>query len=579
MESRQEDTLPPPSLRVDAPMRDGVTLDTCIWLPAEPGPHPAILIRTPYSRAVTGVNEPPMQRYLAAGFAVVMQQIRGIGRSGGHFAFMAPHEQSDGYDAVEWVAAQPWCTGAVGLDGHSYAGMTQLTTAIARPPHLRCMVPAVVSTDFFMEPPYVGGVFSRMHTLVWCDALSFSSMLEPSEGGFAMHGFMSDPSLLAEWLSRPARAAGARLTGDLKRHFDDVLDHPTRDDWWHQRRLDADVLAAIDVPTLVVSGNFDPSVGTMALWRGLESGTAARDQRFLLIGPWDHNGAYNGGGRHHGPYDLGDAAALDLVGLRIAFFEHYLKGEGQGAVPRQRVRHFITGANRWVAGDAFPLPASGEQTLFLSSGGHANSSRGDGQLLAAAPTHGPMADHFIDDPDWPIVNPLPALRGPAHMLDLRELARHHDVLVYQSPPLAAPLTLLGEPLVTLDVSADVPDADVVVHLVERTATGQLNLLAFGQLRLRYRRGFDREVLLTPGEVERVSFTLSHTGHQIAAGNALAILILGGNFPLLDPNPHGAGPIADAVVNQVAVQCVHHGAGHASQIRLPILNTLEGPHEA
>lgn len=557
-----------PNERVPVPMRDGARLDTCVWLPGEgAGPWPAILIRTPYSRAVSAVNDAPLLRYLEAGLAVVIQQIRGVGQSEGTFAFMAPHERDDGYDTVEWIAVQPWCNGAVGLDGHSYAGMTQLPTALARPPHLRCMAPAVVSMNFFLEPPYVGGVFSRMHSLVWCESLNFSSMLDEREGAFAMHGFLTDPALLASWLSRPVRDAGRYLPGALGAHYQDVLDHPTFDDWWAQRTFSAEELASITVPTLVVSGNFDPSVGAMALWRGLEGAQGSPDNRWLLIGPWDHNASYNGGGRRHGPYDLGPEAELDLVGLRIAFFRHFLLDGQPDGRPAHRVTHFVTGANRWVRCEAFPPPGMAERLIHLTSGGHANSARGDGRLLADAPAQPAVSDTFVDDPDWPIIAPLPGLKGPETMLDLREMARNHDVLVYRSGPLASPLTMLGEPVVELAVSTDVPDADVIAYLAEETPAGGMNLLAFGQLRLRYREGFHREVMMTAGEVVPISFTLSHLAHEFAAGNGLCLLLAGGNFPLLDPNPHGEGPIADQTETRPARQTIHHGGEHRSVLRV------------
>ena len=100
--------LGPPTHRVDVPMRDGATLDTCIWLPETEGPVPAIFLRTPYARSVSAVNDAPLLRYLAAGYAVVMQQVRGVGRSGGRFAFNAPHDRTDGYDSVEWIARVMW---------------------------------------------------------------------------------------------------------------------------------------------------------------------------------------------------------------------------------------------------------------------------------------------------------------------------------------------------------------------------------------------------------------------------------------------------------------------------------------
>lgn len=566
--------LPSPDLRYRVAMRDGARLDTCVWRPTGEAPAPAILIRTPYSRSVTRVNEAPLLRYLDAGYAVVMQQIRGVGASEGRFAFNAPHDRDDGYDAVEWVAAQPWCTGAVGLDGHSYSGMTQLTAAVARPPHLRCIVPAVPSVDFFHEPAYIGGVFSRMHTLVWGKALQFTSMLDPESGAFAMHGFMTDPSLLDRWTKRPVRtAADGELTGDLLQHYHDVLDHPTLDDWWRARMLQPSDYARMDVPTLVVSGNFDPSVGVLTLWRGLEEHAGAPEHRSLLIGPWDHNGAYNGGLADRGPYRFDAADALDLVALRIAFFDRYLKEEeGEPPFPA-RVRLFVTGENRWHDFACFPPPGIRAERLFLASEGHANSERGDGALCAAGPAGPP--DHFVDDPAWPLVGPLAALRGPDFMLDLRELERFHDVLVYQTGPLEAPLTVLGEAELELWTAADTPDADLVAYLAEARPDGSTTLLGFGQLRLRYREGFDREVPLEPGRPVRAAFKISYVAHRIEPGHRLRLLVCGGNFPLLDPNPHGWGPIADQVEQRPARQTILHDADHPSVLVLPILETSNG----
>lgn len=568
-----EQQLGPPTLRVDVPMRDGVTLDTCIWRPDAAGPVPAIFLRTPYARSVSAVNDAPLLRYLSAGYAVVMQQVRGVGRSGGRFAFNAPHDRTDGYDSVEWIAAQPWCSGAVGMDGHSYAGMTQLTTAAARPPSLRCIAPAVPSTDFFQEPPYIGGVFSRMHTLVWGEALQFSDMLAPGEGQFRMHGFLTDPALLQAWLARPARAAAdGVLKGDFHQHYQDVLDHPVFDDWWRARTLGPADFAAIDIPVLVVSGTLDPSVGTLALWRGLEAHAGNADHRHLVIGPWDHNGAYNGGTPGFGPA-MGMDCGLDLVGLRLRFFDRHLKGEGEGLNGSPRVSLYITGADRWQHVDSFPPPAATRRALFLASGGHANSARGDGHL-AAAPA-GPQVDRFVDDPDLPLVGPLTMLKGPDHMFDLAELERMHDVLVYTTDSLEAPLTLLGESEAELVTSADVPDADLCLTLAERRADGRTIQLAFGQLRLRYREGFDREVPLVPGEPVRVRIPLTHVAHRVPAGHRLSLLVTGGNFPLLDPNPHGDGPIADQRENRQAVQAIHHGGTFASCLHLGVLEDTHG----
>lgn len=563
--------LPPPDIRTIVPMRDGAGLDTYVWLPRGDGPYPAILIRTPYNRKVTQVNEPPLLRYIAAGYALTMQQIRGVGASEGSFGFTAPHERDDGYDAVEWVAAQPWCTGAVGLDGHSYAGMTQLYAASARPPHLRCMAPAVVSVDPFAEPPYIGGAFSRMHSLAWAGSLQFESHLAEEGGAFSFGNFLTDPQVFKRWTSRPAiDAADGELTGDRLTYYRDALAHPTRDDWWAQRTLQPADYAAMDIPTLVVSGNFDPSVGALKLWRGLEDNAANPQGRYLLLGPWDHNGSYNGGPAHRGIYGLSEADDIDLVGLRLAFFDRHLKQQGPGPALADRATIFLTGARRWRAFDRFPPREVQEDILFLDSGGHANSSSGDGVLTKLAPVATSLPDRFVDDPAWPFYGPLAGIKGPDRVLDMHERARHHDTLVYRTPVLAEPLTLLGETVLDLFVAADVPDADIVVWLAEERGDGRTIMLAFGQLRLRYHGGFDAERLLEPGKPVRISLPITYIAHQLAAGHRLCLMIGGNNFPLLDPNPHSAEPIATATAMTRAVQTVFHDADMPSRLILPVL---------
>jgi hypothetical protein len=566
---------PDPTERIAVPMRDGVRLDTCIWRTAAPDRMPAILIRTPYSRTLNRSSEPTLMRYLQAGYAVVMQQIRGIGSSEGEFSFNSPLDRSDGYDTVEWIASQSWCTGAVGMDGHSYAGMTQLTTAAARPPHLRCIVPAVPSVDFFLEPPHIGGVFSRMHTLVWGKSLQFDSMLDEERGAFDLNGFLTQPELLARWTSRPlSEAAEGELTGQLLRHYREVLAHPTRDAWWRDRELQAHEFAGMDVPTLVVTGNFDPSTGALALWRGLESHASGADSRHLLIGPWDHNQCYVGGNLRRPGYDLPETTDVDVVERRLAFFDRHLKHQGRGAQLPGRITVFITGTNRWHSFHSFPPPAVVLEPLHLHSGGHANSSSGDGRLARTLPPAASPPDHFLDDPDWPFVAAMASAKGPEHALDMRERERNHDTLVYCTGPLVEPLTVLGEAMAELYVSADVPDADVVVWLVEHRADGTSTWLAFGQLRLRYREGFDAERPMQPSETVQARIRMTYVGHQIAAGHCLRLLVSGNNFPLLDPNPHTGEPVATALVMRTALQTVFHDAARPSRLVLPVLRATD-----
>jgi uncharacterized protein len=291
----------------------------------------------------------------------------------------------------------------------------------------------------------------------------------------------------------------------------------------------------------------------------------------LLIGPWDHNQCYLGGGIERGVYSFGELARRDVVALRIAFFDLHLKQQGPGSGLADRVTVFITGANEWRGFDCFPPPQVVTRSLYLASGGHANSSRGDGALLGSAPAQAQAPDHFVDDPEWPFAGGMTHAKGSAFAMDLRERERDHDTLVYRSGPLPEAMTLLGEPELELFTTADVPDADVCVWLAEHRPDGSTTFLAMGQLRLRYHAGFDAERPITPGELVRIRFPLTYVGHRIEAGHELRLLVSGSNFPLLDPNPHTAGPVATATVMQRAVQTLFHDETRPSRLIVPVLS--------
>jgi putative CocE/NonD family hydrolase len=554
-------------------MRDGVRLDTRIWLPSGSStqPVPAILMRTPYKESVLGFKRLGVLRYVEAGYALVMQMVRGVGGSEGTFTFNAPHERTDGYDTVEWMAAQPWCTGAVGMDGSSYLGMTQILAAVEHPPHLRCIVPSVPSLDFFREPPFPGGMFCRQHTMRWAYLLQIDSLAELTGGFVGVMPLLSQPADLQRITQRPAvDAAEGLLHGDYLAHYRDVLAHACFDGWWRARTLSAEDLAGIDIPTLVVSGNFDLGIGPLTLWRGIEAGHAGADRRQLLIGPWDHGQCYSGGASRIGPYELGEDAVIDLGGLRIAFFDQHLKGAAgpEQSALKGRVTVFITGANTWRGFDSFPPPEVQPRVLYLVSGGHANSARGDGQLLREAPGCVQPPDHFVDDPALPHISTM--LEATGRPYDLRERERDHETLVYDSGVLTESLTLLGEPTADLWTAADARDADLLLLLAEHRVDGSTIQLAAGQLRLRYREGFDAERLLTPGVAVQVRITLTYVAHQIPAGSSLRLLVAGNNFPYADPNPHTGEPIGTAVAMKPAVQSIFHDAARPSRLTLPVL---------
>ena len=568
--------MPEPAVRIQLPMRDGVRLDTSVWLPTGvEGPVPAILLRTPYREDVLGWARLGVLRYCDAGYALVFQMIRGIGRSEGTFSFNAPHERTDGYDTVEWIASQSWCDGNVGMDGGSYLGMTQLAAATERPPHLRCMIPAVPSVDFFREIPYSGGGFTRQHTLTWTHLISAESLAELSGGFGGALPLLANATWFRRLSARPALAAADDLLrGDKLAHYRDTLAHPTIDAWWRERMLGPADWARIEIPTLLVSGTFDLSIGALTAWSGLEAHGPSDAERLLLIGPWDHSGTYVGGRPSYGPHELADWDAVVPAAIRLAFFDRHLRNRGTGPELGGRVKVYLTGGGGWRSFDAFPPREVAAYTLYLASEGRANSCRGDGRLHDAPVGTAQSPDVIVDDPEIPFVAPM--TQAAQRLLDLRERGNHAETVYYTTGPLAAPLTILGEAEAVLFTAADCPDADLAVWLAEARPDGSLVQLAFGHLRLRYREGFDREVLLEPGAVVGARIRLHYVGHRLAAGHALVLLVSGNNYPWVDPNPHTGEPIATAVERQVARQTVCHGPEFPSRVVLPILLGSQSP---
>ena len=563
--------MPRASIRARVAMRDGARLDTWVWLPFDrAGPVPAILLRTPYQEQVMGWARLRTLAYRDAGYAVVFQLVRGVGGSDGQFVLSDPLDKPDGHDAVEWVAAQPWCDGAIGMDGSSYVAMTQIAAASMQPPHLRCIIPAVPSASFFDHVGRFGGIFSRQHSIGWTQFVQVESLADLTPGLWGDAAFLASPSAWTRLTSRPAiAAADGTLFDDRLKHYRDILVHAIDDDWVKARVPQAADYARIEVPTLCVTGLYDASMGTQHVWHMLERHAPPGAERQLLIGPWDHGQSYVGGGDRHGPWDFGGYATFDLPTARLAFFDKHLKGNGEGAPLPGRVTAFVTGANRWLHAATYPHPDTVATPCYLASDGFANL-RGHGWLTWEAPPAGASADHFRADPTLPFV-PVAATLDPALILDLRERERMEDVLVYTSEPLAEPVTLHGEFTLELHLASDCPDGDIVAWLAEVPPDGsRTTMLSRGQLRLRYREGYEREVPLVPGEPTRAIIAMNHVGHRVAAHHRLRLLIGSDFFPTFDPNPNTGEPIATATELRVATQTIFHDTAHPSCLRLPVL---------
>lgn len=541
-----------PRFGVPVPMRDGVRLVADIWLPDPAGTFPAILLRTPY------LKTPQFKRYrlaayLQRGYAVVLQDTRGRGDSEGEFDFYFP-EGKDGYDTIEWIARQPWSNGRVAMDGGSYLGTVQWLAARERPPALRCIAPTAPSGRIFDEIPYLGGAFRMEWAVPWLNLVS----------GRAPQGDLAE---LVNWQRimrhRPLAAMDLAF-GRSMRLYREFLEHPTFDDYWRRIQLGPDDFSKIDIPVLTVTGWFDgDQPGALHYWDGMERHGPRPDTRALIIGPWTHAQTYLGGEPKVNAWEPGPESVLDIQGIRLAFFDACLK-DGPPP-PGPRVRVFVTGANRWIESDRYPLADVERRALYLRSGGAANSAEGDGRLSWEVPRQEPP-DTFSYDPK----NPVPS-RGIT--LDHQGIHRRRDLLVYTSDPLTAPLEIVGRVFVKLVAASDALDTDFTAKLFDVHPDGRALVLGpseVGVKRARYRHGYERSELLTPGKVEEYAIELFDIGHRFLPGHRIRVEISSSASPYIAPNHNTGLPVATDTTWRVARQTIFHDRTRPSRVELPVV---------
>lgn len=543
---------------VEIPMRDGTVLRADVWrVPGEP--CPAILYRTPYDKTATRMDPLPPERCVRAGYAAVVQDTRGRFASDGEWdTGMWATEAMDSYDTVEWVAAQDWCDGAVGMSGVSYLGIVQWLGAMLKPPHLRAIAPAMTTSTAY-DPQTTGGALRLSHLAGWL-------------------GFMA-----VDWMRRQAATGRRRGFSSVLRYLDssreklrelplgrilDVPDSPLSLGAMVERgRAYGPVVRTADVtvPTLSLTGWFDIYHGpSIALHDELARREPGGHQ--LVIGPWSHSGTLP---QYQGELNFGLSAAGEYgpVPERVlAFFDTHLKGIERSADP---VSYFMMGADEWRTARTWPPEESAAALWYLREGG---------RLALHPPQDEEPADTYDYDPHDPSpthggrVLALGELVGGP--LNQRHLEERADTVVYTGPRLAVAQEVAGRVSVSLCFASTAPDTDIVVKLTDVFPDGRSILVCDGALRTRYREGFDSEKPLIPSVPERCTVDLGHTAWRFAAGHRLRLLITSSNFPHLDRNMNTGRRPGQDTEGVVARQSVFHDAARPSLLRLPVLGQRE-----
>jgi hypothetical protein len=551
---------------VPVKMRDGITLYADVYRPADSGKYPALLLRTPYNK-----SEAVDAFVISAakhGYAVALQDVRGQFRSEGRFD---PYRQeiTDGYDTIEWLAAQPYVNGKVGTFGLSYPGAVQWMTAPTRPPHLVAMVPAMTfaSARHFQ---YQGGIFKHP-TLGWLLQRQVKARRElglPYESVEEAQGALSQH--LEEWVTyHPLRDLPLMQDFPVWREW---IDHPDNGPYWAPYDMEAQH-SQVQVPVLNVTAWNDEDYGQPGAIRnyiGMKahggSDAARRGQR-LLIGPWTH-GVPTLNRTTFGGVDFGPGAGFDYTETLLRYFDYWLKGIDDGYTQEPPVRYFVLGDNVWREAQDWPPPGTKPTSLMLAS---------SGRLQWDAVT-GNETVQFVYDPHNPIRTPTEGLEGAYYAgcgprsADWRMVTNRRDIALFTSDPMDHDIEITGQILAYVWLTSTAPDTDVSMRLLDVMPDGKAcNLTAApGVLRTRY-RSTEHEASpapLKPDQPVELEINLGYTSYVVRAGHRLQAYIGGSVYPYVHPNTWD--PFRSWSQAVAATQTIHLGALHPSRIVVPVM---------
>jgi len=557
-------------------MRDGVKLATDVYRLEGAAPTPVLIARTPYNKDGMADSSDVFDilRAVQAGYTVVTQDVRGRYASQGIFN---PHRQEteDGVDMFAWTAVQPWSNGVVGTFGGSYLGATQWLPAREQPPALRAMVPSVTFSDSYEGCSYQGGA-KVLHDLRWVVAnIVPAEMKRRAVRGETL--LDSDSPLDVESALTELPLATHPYIREYAGFYRDWLAHHTADNYWLASSPCAGY-EQIEVPALNISGWYDIFLwSTFQNYMGMQqrgSTEKARKNQRLIIGPWTHMNFSSSFPEREFGWG-GSAAAIDLPGIQLRWFDRWLKDRENGIDIGPPVLLFVMGIDAWRREANWPLPDTQYRPYYLHSNGGANTRHGDGALSTKPP-----GDEHADVYRYNPLRPVPTIGGQVILpggnamgpRDQREVELRDDVLVYSTPVLERQVEVTGPIELRLFVSSSALDTDFTGKLVDVYPDGRAMILTEGILRARYRNSFTELELMESGKIYELWLNLWATANVFLPGHRIRLEVSSSNFPRFDRNSNTGGVIASETAEQYqpAINRIFHDTANPSHLILPLI---------
>ena len=560
-------------------MRDGVLLSADVYLPVGNGPFPVLLCRTLYSKESNpGLDGARPDGYVGwgvdfveAGYAFVIQDVRGRYDSDG--IWEAYVQAEDGHDTVEWIGAQSWCDGNVGMFGISYVGFTQMHPAILGSDYLKAILPMGATPDGL--------------TLFWQQG---AFLLQQASHFFQIGRRTSHPQGMALLAGLPAGTRDGlgsskvgEFSGDMSRlyrrlpflsAFDEfgeakiwreMVSHQSLDGYWNRRVLTGKY-EGIVAPSLFVTGWWDCTLHHMfeayLNWAEHAATTEARELSKLLVGPWTHTQL--GVGDFGADLSFPDADR-DIKDLHLWWYGQRLCGIDTGVDDEAPLLLYVMGDNVWRAEYEWPLARTEYRALHLGGGG---------TLDWEVPPADDVSDTFVYDPE----NPVPTVGGQVAYTeqtgprDRSEVQQRSDVLIYDTELLRDALEVTGPVMVAVYASSTALDTDFTATLCDVFPDGRAISITEGIVRARTRKSGTNSdpAFLDPGVVYRFEIDLWETSWVFKPGHRIRLDISSSNFPRFDRNTNTGGIIGEETTTIPAVQTIYHSATYPSCITLPTI---------
>jgi putative CocE/NonD family hydrolase len=487
-------------------MSDGCRLFARVWRPPGGEPVPALVTGWAYGNSngpvLAGVD--PDNRYLARhGYATLMLDLRGSYNSEGPPQDeYVTQEHDDLIEAIAWVAAQPWCSGRVGMKGISWSGFNTLQVAARRPPQLAAILSACSIDDRYADDiHYIGGSVIAEWALPWSAIMVAHHAAPP-------HPWSVEGDWFELWRGRLEALEPLLATW---------LAHQRRDDFWRHGSVCED-FSRIECPALLLGGWYDGYVsGAVRMSRALP-------RVWALIGPWGH--------RYPHGAEPGPAISREY---ELRWWDRWLKDVPNGAENDPRLRAYVRAPRppaplppeedgRWVAVPDWPVEQR-QAAIALRAGMLGSPAVGDAVSFSSPQATG------VGAPEWMGWIAPPGAAGDQRAEDGRSLC-------FTTAPLAEPLEILGSPSVELTLSADQPVAVVAARLSHVLPDGASRLLCASALNLTHRAGHAPEdvAAVVPGKRMQVRVPLRALGQRIPAGHRLRLAVSTSYWPWVWPPP-------------------------------------------